>query len=153
MLECSLWLYPGQSWIPPETEDSLPDWGGSFHFQKVLVDGHFFLSLSQRFSVWSRHLVLAVLSRTIGNLSPISVAFYVEMLQIFEQSWHTPSEMSPSRKLKSFMRLATLIGTCPRSLPTTYHFLSSGRASSKKPEGSVQLAANTLQVSHLLVRR
>lgn len=44
------------------------------HFQKVLVDGHFFLSLSQRLSLWGYHLVLAVLSRIIRNLSLIFVS-------------------------------------------------------------------------------
>lgn len=81
--------------------------GVSFHFQKVLVDGRFFLSLSQSLSLWAHHLVLAVLFRTIGNLSPT----YVQMLQIFEQSWYTLSETSPPGKLESFMRLETLIGT------------------------------------------
>lgn len=138
---------------PPETEDSLPDQDSSFHFQKVLADGHFFPSLSQRLSLWGHHLVLAVLSGTVGNLSPISVVFYVETLQIFEQSWHTPSETSPPRKFESFTKLATLIGTCPPPPPPEVSLSLQQKGEFKETGRLTQLAGNTLQVSHLLVWR
>ena len=47
--------------------------GGPFHFQKVLLDRHFFLSLGQRLSLWDLCLIRAVLFRIAGNINLIFV--------------------------------------------------------------------------------